>query len=177
MGALFTPTQQQLNLLWHSLGLSAQNRQAYRNGFVASVNHHDYSDLKILEESGLMFLNRTPMFMSSDALVFTVTDAGKEVALRLLPEPVEPSKTTTYSDYLSSECGESFAEYLGITMPDIEYRTTAGTTMYRYTRRKYNPDSYYPTVIAGEWATTKKAAKASYKAALKQSKQKSSSLT
>lgn len=166
MDANFQPNSQQMGLLWHSLGLSPQNRKSFRNGFVASTGHHNYDDLKILENAGLMKLAKTPGFMASDSLVFVVTEHGQQLAMDSLPAPAEPTK---YEDYLRSDYGHSFSEFLGITLPEIEYRNILGKTEYRFTRRKMDRLTYEMKTISGEWAFTKKQAKASYKSALKQS--------
>jgi len=72
-----------------------------------------------------------------------------------------------YGDYLDADYGHGFGEWLGIQLPEYEYRET---TRYKYEYRMVRHsraywDSYYD--ICGEWRPTKKAAKASYKEALK----------
>ena len=59
-----------------------------------------------------------------------------------------------YSDFLRSDCARSFAEYLGIELPEIEYRPECG---WRFNRGH----------IYGTWEPTKSAAKSSYQAMLK----------
>lgn len=71
-----------------------------------------------------------------------------------------------YIEWLNSDCGYSFAEWLGITAPTVEYKTEQNHWLYRFVRSRYN-SNFQNETVAGEWCETQKAAKASYKAALK----------
>lgn len=62
-------------------------------------------------------------------------------------------------DFLEADCGYEFHEWLGINMPCVEYERHGLCRMYRI--GKTSDLSVY-----GEWRSTKKEAKASYKAAL-----------
>lgn len=64
-----------------------------------------------------------------------------------------------YGEYLDADYGHSFAEWLGINMPEFEYFNGK----IRMLRRCWD----YSTDVAGEWRDTHKSAKASYKEALK----------
>lgn len=75
-----------------------------------------------------------------------------------------------YQQFLHSDCGNTFAEYLGINVPVLEYDRPhlADGYQYRYVRTSYI--IWGPERIEGDWCRTKKEAKASYKAALKKAK-------
>jgi hypothetical protein len=73
-----------------------------------------------------------------------------------------------YDSFLRADTGFSFAEYLRISVPQIEYRRR----LCRYVRRSYNQET-----IEGDWCTTKKAAKASYKSKLAQRSEVSKALS
>lgn len=158
-----TPTSYQLHLLNHTLGLRVDQREPYRNHFVAGHGHRDMPDLEALVAGGLMERRRSPAFLGKGDIVFSVTDAGKACAIeRLPPEP----KRTKYGEYLHADCFDSFADYLGINKPKYETRGDWGKYEYRMFRRDLSVSwAVYPDV-AGEWCKTKKEAKASYKAAL-----------
>ena len=160
-------TDQQLHLLHHTLGLNPERRESYRNYFVAGPGHHDMPDLEALETAGLMRRTRPPMFLERGDVVFRCTDVGKVFAIEQLPPP---PKRTKYDEYLRSDSCDSFAEWLGIVVPKLEVRTLPRHQyLYRYVRTRYL-DNWYREEIAGEWCSTKKEAKASYKAELKRSK-------
>jgi hypothetical protein len=161
------PTQRQIALLWHTLGLSPEQRQPYRNFFDADPGHHDMPDLEALETAGLMVRSKPPAFVRQDAIFFFVTEEGKALAISKLPEP---RKLTRYQQFMDSDCGNTFAEYMGINVPVLEYNRPHGADgyQYRYVRTSYI--SWDPERIEGEWCSTKKEAKASYKAALKKAK-------
>jgi len=157
-------TQNQLGLLHHTLGVTPKRREPYRNHFVASEGHHDLDDLKALEAAGLMGRSPTPKFCDADDMVFHVTEAGRAYALDNLPHP---PKLTKYGEYLEADYGHSFAEWLGINPPRVEWNHKYGKeSRHRYVRR----DWQYRTEVAGAWKPTKKEAKASYKEALRRSR-------
>jgi len=159
-------TQQQLGLLHHTLGVTPKHRTPYRNHFVAGQGHHDLADLTALEEAGLMGRSPTPAFCDVDDLVFHVTEAGRAFAIENLPQP---PKLTKYGEYMDADYGHSFAEWLGINLPRVEWNYKFGKdALYRYVRN----DWQHRTDIAGEWKPTKKEAKATYKAALRAKKAK-----
>jgi len=151
-------TKSQLRLLHHTLGVTPERREPYRNHFVASVGHHDQPDLEKLEEAGLMARSPTPKFCNASDMVFHVTEAGRAYALDNLPQPPKLSK---YEQYLRSESGLTFAEWLGIEVPKREYEG------YWSKDRRVRLKSDRAT---GEWAKTIKEARASYKEKLKVSK-------
>jgi len=103
-------------ILNHTLGINEINRESYRNHFVAGKGHSDMPAIERLCNAGLMAKGRTPRFCDSRDIVFHVTDEGKKAALEALPKPIKLTRSQqNYSDYLSSECSESFAEWMGFT--------------------------------------------------------------
>lgn len=103
-------------------------------------------------------------------VVFSATIDGKRYAVEHLPEEPVPKKQTNYDEYLSYG-GESFADHLGIRKPVYEARGEWKDREYRMFRtvREDLYESWHASwrEVEGEWMQTKKAAKASYKAALK----------
>lgn len=157
-------TSSQLDILHHTLGVDVHRRKPFRNHYVAGAGHYAQQDIETLVAAGMMAEGRRPAFLDPADQVYFVTDAGREAALDLLPLP---PKRTRYQEYLDSEVCESFAEWLGIEVPRVQYRYGLGNekTQMRYYRIFHD---WRPTVY-GDWAPTKKAAKASYKQALKHS--------
>jgi hypothetical protein len=155
----------QLHLLHHTLGVRPDMRNPYRNHFVASEGHHDMPDLKVLEAFGLMARSPTPKFCDADAIVFHVTEAGRAYALEHLPQPPKRSR---YEQYLDADSSLTFAEWLGIEVPEREYQGRWWTRD-RMVRLKSSR-------ATGGWAKTIKDAKASYKEALKQAGQANNNL-
>lgn len=127
--------------------------------------------LEALESAGLMMRGRAPRFLDAGDVVFMTTDAGRELAIASLPEP---PKRTRIDEWYDRDCSESFGEFLcGDRLPQFESRDAQpgrprGRWGYEY--RVYR-NGQYPLharrEVEGEWCATKKAAKASYKAALK----------
>lgn len=146
----------QISLLHHTLGVTPERREPYRNHFVAGPGHHDQVNLEALEAAGLMERAPAPKFLDQADVVFRVTTAGRAYALEhLAPAP----KRTKYDDYLHSESSLSFAEWLlGWAAPEME------TDYYTQRSGKYRMKSSKAT---GEWKAAKKEAKASYKEALR----------
>lgn len=163
---MITVTAHQIELLHHTLGVRPERREPHRNHFVAGPGHHDQADLEALEASGLMKRGRTPAFCDQTDVVFHVTDAGRAYAIDNLPPTPPPKKLSRYDEYRESECSEGFAWWLGINVPVVEmdYGWGSRKTWYRYVRRT----AYRSDDVHGEWATTKKDAKASYKEALRE---------
>ena len=161
-------SQHMLHLLHHTLGLRPDRREPFRNYFLAGPGHHDQSNLEALESAGMMRRNPAPKFCEPGDIVFVCTDAGKAYAIDNLPPDL---KRTKYDEYNRSECCESFAKFLGINKPKYESRWVLGAG---YEYRMFRLDrsvswAAYPD-ISGNWCKTKKAAKESYKAALKTGK-------
>lgn len=77
----------------------------------------------------------------------------------------KPPRYTNFDRYKDEEWDCEFHEFLNINLPDFETRGRWPKYEYRMYRRDRTGYSYRD--VEGEWAPTKKAAKASYKAALK----------
>lgn len=75
----------------------------------------------------------------------------------------KPAKRTNWDKFIDDDIDIDFHEWLGINKPRFEWR---GRAPYEYRMHRYNTGPY-TSRIEGEWAPTKKAAKASYKEALK----------
>ncbi|PLP96929.1 hypothetical protein [Cupriavidus pauculus] len=177
------PTAYQIGLLQHTLGISEWQRESRRNHFVAGRGHHDMADLEKLESAGLMIRGHRPTFLPEDDVVFYTTEAGRLLAFTSLPEPRKPSR---YEEYLNADgcAGDSFAEFLiGSRVPKFETRTRydcfpkqwTGGDRFGYQYRMYRTvgDGWRDRRdVEGEWRKTKKEAKASYKAALKEHQQR-----
>lgn len=157
----FSPNKEQLELLWHTLGIRPEQRQPNRNFFHAGPGHYANTDLELLREAGFMAIGQTPDFVEKDAVIYFVTEKGKELAVQTLPEPPKPSR---YEEFLRNDGYFSFADYLGIDLPQLEHQFT-GDRLMRFTRVSHKRG--YRHVISGEWCKTQKQAKASYKEALK----------
>lgn len=175
-------TQKQLNLLWHTLGLNPDCRTGGRNYFLTSPGYDDANNLDVLVEAGLMTRGKAPAFCDANDVVYRATPRGEQYALDKLPPPPPPRKHTKFDAYLEEcECYDGFAHFLGINQPQIQQRGTWGNYEYRMVRyprgsaycehrrpTRFAYWSIYETLeVAGEWANTMKAAKASYKEALR----------
>lgn len=164
-------TRYEIELLQHTLGLSEQRREPYRNHFVAGEGHNDMRHLESLERAGLMERRRSPRFLSAGDIVFAATDAGREAAIAALPEP---RKRTKADDWRDQDGCESFGEFLtNGRLPKFEQRRAYGDAprdRYGCEYRMYRTQAWphdYQRDVEGDWRATKKEAKASYKAALK----------
>lgn len=155
-----------IELMQHALGISERNRTPYRNYFLAGEGHTDNEKWEKLVSDGFATSRPAPDFVGGGTL-YHVTEKGEATAISALPEM---KKRTRYDDYLHSEVCESFGEWLGIELPVYEDREVGRYKLeYRMVRRsRAYWDSYYD--VRGDWMPTKKAAKASYKEALRKSK-------
>lgn len=153
-------TPAQLHILHHTLGVTPERREPYRNHYMAGPGHHSMALLEALEADGFMRRSKPPAFCDQDDVLFACTDAGRTYALEHLPP--EP-KRTRYEEFCREDGGYSFAEWLGIRRPEIEMRGPWREREYRMYRLRWD----YSVEVSGDWAPTKKAAKDSYKAALK----------
>ena len=154
-----------IELMQHALGVSERNRESYRNYFLASKDSPDDLAWQALVANGLAKAGKAPEWSCGD-VVYQVTEAGKTVAISALPEP---KKRTRYEEYLDADSCQSFSEWLlGYRLPEVEHSRDGKCRMFRYS---YDAAYGYPRRdIEGEWCDTKKAAKASYKEALRKSK-------
>lgn len=169
-----TATPQQVRLLQHTLGLSEHQRRSHRNHFVTSAGTTDYPDLEALEGLGLMARVRTPAFCDADDIVFVTTKAGADLALEHLPAPIPPEKRTQHRKWVDADASCSFGEWLcGRRLPKVEREATHEYVdgryrcIERFRMYRLGVDSDWRRDIEGQWASAKKEAKASYKAALR----------
>jgi hypothetical protein len=168
-------TDEQFNKVGHSLGINTYHAlhstrkkdkylpdEFYRNYYCCGESAD--GDLLPLEVDGIV--ERWNKF---DNLYFGVTDKGIRIfrdlfTARITSTYVPQSKNKQrYEDYLSSDGWISFSEWLGITPPKLEYGKWEKYGYYRYVSEKYSE-------VKGEFKTTKKAAKESYKYKLKEYK-------
>lgn len=153
-------SQSSIELMQHALGINERNREPYRNYFLSNKKDDVWEELV---NQGLATSHPAPKGVCGD-IYYQVTNEGKNVAIAKLPEPKKPTK---YDEYLRSEVVESFSEWLGIVLPEYDYRRgNNGKREYQMFRRKFNC-WYQIEYVRGEWMPTMKAAKASYKEALK----------
>lgn len=153
------------HVLNHMLGLTGSSRVSYRNHFVAGEGHHDMPQLEELEHVGFVKRGITPKFCGQGDIVFYATQAGQIHAIENLPPEPLKSARTRYDDYIESDFGGSFHEYLSIRKPQIEIRRNRSDIEYRMFRNSRS--SLYDRDVQGEWAKTKKDSKVSYKKALR----------
>lgn len=173
------PTQAQIGLLWHTLGLRPEcrdSRHVYRNRFLAGPGHDDVPDLDALVALGLMGSRKPPAFCDQSEILYFATKEGEQFAIAEMPSL---PKRTKFEDYLDvGDCYENFAQFLGINKPQFQQHGEYSNREYRMVRYPWGspyrefPSSYWPPYerleVAGEWASTMKEAKASYKLALKE---------
>ncbi|WP_145538472.1 hypothetical protein [Yersinia alsatica] len=146
-----------IELLQHTIGVTEKKREPYRNYFLVGDEHSDNADLKQLVAAGYMTAHPAPA-MWGDGTVYCCTPKGSTLAISSLPAP---KKRSRYDDYLDSETCQSFAEWLGIDVPEVEYGSWyPNQGKFRMVSRR----------ATGEWRDTHKDAKASYKDKLKAAK-------
>ena len=179
------PSHAQVGLLWHTLGLRPEcrdNRHVYRNRFLAGPGDSDTPNLEALVALGLMGSRKPPGFCDQSETLYFATEVGERFAIAEMPPAPPPPKRTKFDAYLDEcECYDGFAHFLGINQPmfqqrgdwrNREYRMVRypRESAYRQHRRHYSFSQWSPyemLEVAGEWASTQKAAKTSYKVALK----------
>lgn len=107
-----------LEILQHALGVDQYGRgQRYRNHFVTGKGSVDYDDCAALVELGYMSRRDGSQLTGGDDL-FLVTDAGKTYVTANSPEPPKLTRSQQrYQNYLDSDCGVSFGEWLGAEIP------------------------------------------------------------
>ncbi|NDI85100.1 hypothetical protein [Undibacterium crateris] len=149
-----------LELLNHTLGLTEWNRTPNRNYFMTGENSSDFPRLTALVDAGMMTMRPNAEWLGG-GFYFAATDYGRKYAIEMLPPP---KKKTRYDQYLSSECVESFPEWLGIDIPEREYNWDCWGEQKNKVRFKSRRGT-------GEWCKTIKEAKVSYKAAIKRNKE------
>jgi len=150
----------QLGLLWHTLGIRPEDRNSRtvtRNYFLTSPGYDDANNLDVLVSAGLMTCGKPPAFCDQSEVVYRATRNGERCALDKLP-PLP--KLTRYEQYLDADIDCTFAEWLGIEKPKLEF---SGISWWGKDRKF----RFSTSRASGKWCTTQKEAKASYKSALK----------
>jgi hypothetical protein len=169
-------TEKELNIVGHSLGIDVYSLKRtrlpdrillpddfYRNYYVIGKSNPTKEILDKLVSAGLMIQGE-----KFGDLVYIVTESGKiefrkQYKAEVLDKFKPPRKSErNYLEFLSRDGDQTFAEFLGISPPRIEYgRGVDGMFgAVRMVSTKY-PD------LRGDWKFTKKEAKASYKEKLK----------
>lgn len=153
---MFTPTEKQLELMQHALGLKDRNRVPYRNRFLAEEPCPHWEALVV---AGLAQARKTPERMV-DGVYYNVTAEGEAQAIAALPPGKKP---TRYSRWLDGACESmTFKEYiLGDQAPRLEVGPK-GMRMFRVIKDFID--------ACGEWSPDKRTAKESYKAALEKAR-------
>ncbi|WP_277850688.1 hypothetical protein [Moellerella wisconsensis] len=164
-------TGQQAEFMQHALGIHENNRVSNRNYFLASGR--DVEIWTALVDVGYATGQLAPSWVGGGTL-FTVTESGIAIALAMLPKPKKVKRNNHYPQYLNADCGDTFSEFLlGRRAPLVEHRTNGERYEYRMYREKYcEYYSYLGRDVEGDWSPTQKAAKASYKLALKSAQEK-----
>ncbi len=164
--------EKQIDLVSHSLGINYYNaklstEEKYKYLPVEFYrNYYNYSvfceDMKQLEELGII-----EKFSALKLTCFSVTDYGiaefrkvftEEVTDKYFQNSISKSKKN-YSSWLHSDCGLTFAEYIGIHVPKKE----------RYGKLiRFVSTRYYD--VKGDFKTTVSEAKESYKKHLNRKK-------
>lgn len=107
-------TQEQLHILQHALGLAQNDRPpAYRNRYVVEPDCDSFDDCRSLVDAGLM-VDHGAHRIAGGMHCFSATDEGERIA-REAWESAKPKLTRAqrrYRDWLASDCGLSFGEWL-----------------------------------------------------------------
>lgn len=105
-------TSEKLKIIQHSLGVDQYGQgNRYRSHFVASAGHSDYETCLSLTEDGLMTHHKSAIVGGGE--IFHVTQRGEQwMAKNSPPAPVLTRSQKRYRQYLNSECGESFINWL-----------------------------------------------------------------
>jgi hypothetical protein len=171
-----------LSIMRHTIGADQYGRiQHDRNYFITGEGGKDWLDCVALVSAGYMTSRKGNAITGGDDIFFA-TKAGREfVQINSEPMP-EPQKRTRYQEYLDADgcAGDSFTEFLcGRQFPIFESRRTPRDQKgdrFGYQHRMYRLGKAmwcYDRDVEGEWCATMKEAKASYKVALRASKQRS----
>lgn len=78
----------QLQLLWHTLGLSPSDphkRTVSRNHFLTGPGDEDARQLDVLVSAGLMIVGKAPAFCPQDEVIYRATREGERLAIEKLP--------------------------------------------------------------------------------------------
>jgi len=108
---------ERLHILQHSLGLNQYGEgNQYRNRYVCGPGNYSYDHCLLLVEQGLMVRKWSGNELTGGDDLFMVTAKGIDyVALNSPPAPKLTRSQQRYRDWLRSDCGYSFREWLGVT--------------------------------------------------------------
>jgi hypothetical protein len=179
-----TISSKQIDLIAHSIGINIRYalnsfrlkdktlpEEFNRNYFCAGKSLH--TDFEFLVSKGLV--KKRKQF--DGQIFYFVTNLGqtefRKYFTRIVTDlyvPLTKSKAT-YQDYLYSDGCDSFTDYLGIWLPKFE---KSGGYFSKNTDliRMVSTNPNYLKTINGEYCKTQKAAKISYKLALKNERKK-----
>ena len=103
-----------LHILQHSLGLDQYgNGRQYRNHFVTGPGSKDFDDCRALVSEGMMMEGRAPTELTGGMQLFIVTPKGVDFVALNSPEPPKLTRSQKrYREFLESDCGYSFGEWL-----------------------------------------------------------------
>lgn len=106
-------TPEQLHILQHSLGLDKYGQGSrYRNRYVVGPDCDGFTECQALVKVGYMF-DHGAQSMCGGMHCFEVTAAGMDEVSIQSPKPPKVSKSKQrYQDFLKSDCGEGFGEWL-----------------------------------------------------------------
>lgn len=106
------PTDQQIQILRHALGLDDTGRgREYRNHFATGPGTTDWSDIEALINSGLME-DRGPVEMWGGLHGIVVTEEGKWIARQQDPLPKVSRGRQRYLRFLKEDSSLTFGEWL-----------------------------------------------------------------
>ena len=173
-------TFKEWELVAHSLGIQLLNAKQstrkkdkelpiefYRNYYCAGENK--ISDFKNLEDSGLVNTWEKVWDERCTLVYYGVTEKGIQefrdwfkINITDIYDPLSKAKET-YQEYIYTDCCDSFADFLGIWVPEYEYSDFTKLHRIVSTNPRYRG-------LNGDWCNTKALAKDSYKEHLKAAK-------
>ncbi|WP_440221877.1 hypothetical protein ACQQ2N_12335 [Dokdonella sp. MW10] len=107
------PSQQQLDVLQHALGVDRFGRgRQYRNHYVVGPGCDGYDACCANVDAGFMHRYR-PSELSGGNYTFVVTDAGRRAVSEHSPSPPKYTRSQKrYQQWLDADCGLRFGEWL-----------------------------------------------------------------
>lgn len=108
------PTQQQLELMCHALGICPEKTHPFRNHFAASPKSEDYKQWELMAAAGWATPGRTNGKLYANLVFYQVTEAG-ELHARVFNKSRKPKLTESqrrYQDYLDADTSETFREWI-----------------------------------------------------------------
>ena len=102
----------EIQVLLHTLGINIDSPGGYRNHFVAGDGHHSEAALIALCTSGLMEERQRPLFIGSTDRLYVATAKGKRIAETLRPKPRRTRSQRRYDRYLRVADLMTFREFI-----------------------------------------------------------------